>query len=224
MQRVLSGHRALGLLRPAPGARQRPQRCGAAHDTWNGAHGWVRAARIGSFARLTRRVGRTWSGSSSRGGARSTAGAWCGGRCRGTGAESRARRRRRWRSVFAQGGRWGSWATLAASPWRGARLRRGRRTATWAGRGTRRESDDAVWSVVCFFVSRSRRGEGLAHRLLEAAVAYAAARGARVVEAYPVAPDSPSYRFMGLTSWFEAAGFRRVGTAGSRRHVMRLAL
>ena len=83
---------------------------------------------------------------------------------------------------------------------------------------------DSVWSVVCFFVARSSRGEGLAHRLIGAAVALARARGASVVEAYPVAPDSPSYRFMGLTSWFEAAGFRAVGTAGSRRHVMRLAL
>ncbi len=83
---------------------------------------------------------------------------------------------------------------------------------------------ESVWSVVCFFVARPVRGQGLAHRLIEAAVALARARGASVVEAYPVAPDSPSYRFMGLTSWFETAGFRRVGTAGSRRHVMRLAL
>ena len=42
------------------------------------------------------------------------------------------------------------------------------------------------------------------------------------VEAYPVDPDSPSFRFMGWVSVFKAAGFREVGRAGTRRHVMRL--
>ena len=48
--------------------------------------------------------------------------------------------------------------------------------------------------------------------------------GAAVVEAYPVEPDSSSYRFMGLVGTFEAIGFIPVGRAGTRRHVMRLAL
>jgi hypothetical protein len=39
-----------------------------------------------------------------------------------------------------------------------------------------------------------------------------------------VAPDSPSYRFMGFVGAFEAAGFTEIEMAGSRRHVMRLAL
>ena len=59
-------------------------------------------------------------------------------------------------------------------------------------------------------------------RLIQAAVAHARKRGATVVEAYPVAPDSPSYRFMGFVPVFTAAGFREVGRAGTRRHVMRL--
>jgi hypothetical protein len=45
-----------------------------------------------------------------------------------------------------------------------------------------------------------------------------------VVEAYPVDPDSPSYRFMGFADLFETAGFREVGRAGKRRHVVRLDL
>jgi len=84
--------------------------------------------------------------------------------------------------------------------------------------------DEGVWSLVCFFVVRRLRGQGIARRLLEAAVEHARARGARVVEAYPVDPDSPSYRFMGFLPTFLAAGFREVGTAGSRRHVVRLHL
>lgn len=46
----------------------------------------------------------------------------------------------------------------------------------------------------------------------------------RVIEFHPVDPDSPSYRFVGFVRFFEAAGFREVGRAGSRRHVMRLDL
>lgn len=78
------------------------------------------------------------------------------------------------------------------------------------------------WSLVCFFVQRDYRGQGITARLIDAAVGYARSRGAGVVEAYPVDPDSPSYRFMGFVSAFEKAGFVEVGRAGTRRHVMRL--
>lgn len=61
-------------------------------------------------------------------------------------------------------------------------------------------------------------------RLIGAAVEHARTRGATVVEAYPVKPDSPSYRFMGFIPSFKTAGFREVGRAGTRRHVMRLLL
>lgn len=78
------------------------------------------------------------------------------------------------------------------------------------------------WSA--FFVSRRHRGQGTTNRLIHAAVDYARSMGAKVVEAYPVDANSPSYRFMGLFTSFEAAGFHGVGTAGSRRRVMRLSL
>jgi len=81
-----------------------------------------------------------------------------------------------------------------------------------------------VWSLVCFFVPRKRRGAGLARQLLEAAVARAREAGAGTLEAYPVDPDSPSYRFMGFRPMFLARGFEERGTAGSRRYVMRLDL
>jgi hypothetical protein len=61
-------------------------------------------------------------------------------------------------------------------------------------------------------------------RLIAAAVDYARQNGATVVEAYPVDPDAPSYRFMGFVPVFAEAGFVEVGRAGYRRHVMRLAL
>jgi len=98
---------------------------------------------------------------------------------------------------------------------------------TYRGLGGVEEPGDApgnVWSVVCFFIKRTHRKQGMTRRLLDAAAAYAREQGATSLEAYPVDPDSPSYRFMGFVPFFEAAGFREVGRAGTRRHVMRLDL
>ena len=81
-----------------------------------------------------------------------------------------------------------------------------------------------VWSLTCFFVPRRLRRQGIMRRLIAAAVNHARSRGATAVEAYPVDPDSPSYRFMGFVPSFEAAGFQEIGMAGTRRHVMRLRL
>ena len=86
------------------------------------------------------------------------------------------------------------------------------------------EEAAAIWSLACFFVLRAMRGTGVADQLLKAAIAYAKREGAKIVEAYPVDRDSPSYRFMGIVGAFEKAGFERVGRAGSRRHVMRLSI
>ena len=87
------------------------------------------------------------------------------------------------------------------------------------------EDDDVgVWSIVCFFVLRDYRGEGLMRALLRAAIDHARGKGARVLEAYPVGPDSPSYRFMGFLEEFEALGFEEEKMAGTRRHVVRLPL
>ncbi len=86
------------------------------------------------------------------------------------------------------------------------------------------QDPDSVWSLACFFTHRKLRGQGVMAQLIDAAVAHARARGARVVEAYPVQPGSPSYRFMGYLPAFEAAGFHQVALAGARRHVMRLDL
>ncbi|MDA1062115.1 MAG: GNAT family N-acetyltransferase [Chloroflexi bacterium] len=78
-----------------------------------------------------------------------------------------------------------------------------------------------VWSVVCFFANRELRGHGISARLLDAACSVAVEAGADVIEGFPVDPDSPSYRFMGVRSTFLAAGFEPTGRVGTRRHAMR---
>jgi predicted GNAT family acetyltransferase len=100
-----------------------------------------------------------------------------------------------------------------------------------APRGTHRNlggpaalPDENIWSIVCFFVPRKRRGAGTVRALIKGAVAHARAKGATIVEAYPVDRAAPSYRYMGFTDVFAGAGFTDEGMAGTRRHVMRLRL
>ena len=88
--------------------------------------------------------------------------------------------------------------------------------------GPEDDAGTSVWSIVCFFTKRKLRKQGVGGRLLDAAIARASEAGADIVEAYPVDPNSPSYRFMGFRSMYRARGFEEVGRAGSRRHVMRL--
>ncbi|MYH60986.1 MAG: GNAT family N-acetyltransferase [Caldilineaceae bacterium SB0675_bin_29] len=84
-----------------------------------------------------------------------------------------------------------------------------------------RVDDAPVWSVVCLFVDRRFRRQGLTGRLLQAAVDYARGQGAPAVEGYPVAPDAPSYTYMGTPETYRRAGFVDVTPVGQKRMVMR---
>jgi len=77
-----------------------------------------------------------------------------------------------------------------------------------------------VWSIVCFAVSSTARGQGVARALLEAAIGYAGSRGADAVEAYPVAIEDgeaihPDAAFTGTLPMFERAGFTVVADRAS---------
>jgi GNAT superfamily N-acetyltransferase len=88
--------------------------------------------------------------------------------------------------------------------------------------------DDAeVWSVVCTYVAKELRGQGLQHRLLAAGLDLARDRGVRLVEAYPV--DKPQrshddFMFFGSRSLYERAGFTEVVRRSPTRVVMRRGL
>lgn len=77
-----------------------------------------------------------------------------------------------------------------------------------------------VWSLTCFFIKREYRKQGLTEKFIREAMKYAKDNGAMYVEAYPVDPDSPSYRFMGFKKVFEEIGFDFRHKAGKRRNVM----
>jgi GNAT superfamily N-acetyltransferase len=74
--------------------------------------------------------------------------------------------------------------------------------------------DVPVWSIVCFVVSRTVRGQGLMTRLLDAAMDYARAHGApgsrSLSRAAGGGPDNAAVGYTGLLSTFLAAGFHVV--------------
>ncbi len=72
-----------------------------------------------------------------------------------------------------------------------------------------------TWAIMCFTVRPGYRRRGVARALLEGAVEYARAHGARVLEGYPVEPEPGrrvpvSAAFVGTVGLFEQAGFERV--------------
>jgi GNAT superfamily N-acetyltransferase len=89
----------------------------------------------------------------------------------------------------------------------------------------KRVDDELVWSITCFFVARSARRQGVTGALIEAAVAFAAEHGARIVEAYPIDPRRPDvppvFAWTGLASAFERAGFNEVARRSETRPIMR---
>jgi len=89
----------------------------------------------------------------------------------------------------------------------------------------RRLDDRPVWSIVCLFVAKERRGLGVARALVSAAFAYAARQGAEVVEAYPSMPRgrrSPDIMsFMGVPALYESEGFRMCARPSAAKGVMR---
>jgi len=88
-----------------------------------------------------------------------------------------------------------------------------------------RVDDRPVWSVVCFFVDRKFRRQGVTVDLLKAATEYAKKRGAKIVEGYPTDPGrriSPdAFVYTGLVSAFRQAGFVEVERRSRTRLIMR---
>ncbi|GAA1948726.1 GNAT family N-acetyltransferase [Microbacterium deminutum] len=91
------------------------------------------------------------------------------------------------------------------------------------------DKDDAsVWAIACVVVRKGFRHQGLTYPLVAAAVEHARARGARVIEGYPLLTEGREVIWdelsVGPIGPFVAAGFREVSHPTKRRVVMRLEL
>jgi len=88
-----------------------------------------------------------------------------------------------------------------------------------------RVDDLPVWSINCFFVAKQHRGKGIPLDLINAAVGFARAQGAEILESYPFdykekkLPDP--FVWTGICKTFEEAGFREAARRSEKRPVMR---
>ena len=85
--------------------------------------------------------------------------------------------------------------------------------------------DQPVWSIVCFFVDKKYRNQGLSHLLVREAVRFVRKQGGRIVEAYPVEPKKDRmpavFAWTGFSTAFIQAGFREVARRSETRPIMR---
>lgn len=86
--------------------------------------------------------------------------------------------------------------------------------------------DDApVWSINCFFIDRHYRRRGLNRLLIEAAIQFAASKGATLLEAYPIEVSgkaSSSSLYYGVADTFRQCGFVEVARRSETQVIMRL--
>ena len=94
-------------------------------------------------------------------------------------------------------------------------------------RTLKRLDDQPVWPIVCFFVDRRFRRQGLTVQLLRAVVDYVRARGGKVIEGYPqrsAKQVADAWVYMGLAPAFLKAGFTEVARPSKTRSIMRYTL
>lgn len=87
--------------------------------------------------------------------------------------------------------------------------------------------DDLAHAIVCFVVPTPWRGQGVAHALLDAAIAHARTQGAPAVEGFSVdkpGPSQPQWLWHGTATMFRRAGFREIARRKPERPLMRLEL
>jgi GNAT superfamily N-acetyltransferase len=85
--------------------------------------------------------------------------------------------------------------------------------------------EQPVWSIVCFFVDKRYRNQGMMVKLLQAAIDYVRQQGGHVVEGYPVEPKTDpmpaAFAYTGLASAFKKAGFVECLRRSETRPIMR---
>jgi GNAT superfamily N-acetyltransferase len=83
-----------------------------------------------------------------------------------------------------------------------------------------------VWSIVCLFVEKNYRRQGISEKLIRAAVQYAFEKGATVIEAYPIIPKAKrmpdAFSWVGFVDSYRKAGFKKVSQPSENRLYMRL--
>src|SRR5574341_1428233 len=89
----------------------------------------------------------------------------------------------------------------------------------------KRFDDEAVWSIVCFFIDKRYRNKGVSVKLLSACIEYVKEKGGRVLEGYPIELKKKRmpyvFAWTGLTNTFKTAGFIECARRSETRPIMR---
>jgi len=85
--------------------------------------------------------------------------------------------------------------------------------------------DNPVWSIVCFFINKKYRRQGLSTQLLKSVIAYYKKKKIKILEGYPSEPYSENipaaFAWTGFPSAFTKAGFKEVERRSKSRPIMR---
>ena len=88
-----------------------------------------------------------------------------------------------------------------------------------------RIDEKSVWSIVCLFVEKSFRHQGLSIELLKHAILFVEQQGGQILEGYPVEPKKAKtpdvFASTGLASAFRKAGFVECARRSDTRPMMR---
>jgi GNAT superfamily N-acetyltransferase len=108
------------------------------------------------------------------------------------------------------------WCAVAPRP-EYSRLARSRTLAPVDGK--------EVWSVVCFFIARKHRGQGLMVTLLREAAKWVRSQGGRRLEGYPIDTGGKrlpaAFAYEGLLPAFLKAGFKEAERRSRTRPILR---
>jgi GNAT superfamily N-acetyltransferase len=89
----------------------------------------------------------------------------------------------------------------------------------------KRIDDTAVWSIVCFFVAKGFRKQGITLQLIQGAIDYVRKQGGQVIESYPTQPRGkelpPVSSYMGMPEVFAKAGFKEISRPSPSKVIMR---
>ncbi len=88
--------------------------------------------------------------------------------------------------------------------------------------------DQPVWSIVCLFIAKDFRRQGVSVELLKAAGVYARGQRASILEGYPTDPagkkQPDAFVWTGISSAYLRAGFIEVARRSPTRPIMHLQL
>ena len=83
----------------------------------------------------------------------------------------------------------------------------------------------SVWSIVCLFVAKEYRKDGVSLQLIKAAVRFVKNQGGKIVEGYAIEPKKDTlpdvFAFHGFYSTYLKAGFKEIARRSETRPIMR---